>query len=405
MNIQFNKSSHTATYIQNILQQKYIPSCISLTPYLSKELKQINSKPLAELVEKLPYIDKQYFYKGGESKPTQPWEFGARVPNLTFNLVSNQNYYSSEVHEWLGRYLRAYRDYYGVDVMGLYNCFSNRLISRITLPVTTTSGNYVKWWQNGASTDSKTTCFPIQVGSRYKIKISNSLAGPILIQPLFFNGFDLIKCDSSNGARLYLQECTAQIGSEFIYEASLKNLCSLQKKDEDQFKKDCRQLLQSHNCLYLFLQVPTQEDLKVSVIEEAGYINASHKTLLENADCVGKPFSDKLLGYLTGHTITPATDILPNIELVQRIISSKEFESLYGGRLTNYSAGIFDEVMHKFIYQRLLNPEGTNDTINKYMSNGYIPDFTGCVDKDVEQLLWIPLSAEMKGNLLKIIGV
>lgn len=388
MTVQFNKSSNTATYIQNLLYQNYIPSCISMTPFLKAELTE-------DIKQELSYIEGQYFYRGGNT--TQPWDFGTRIPNLTYNLISNQNYYSSEVHEQLGHYLRAYRDYYGVDVMGLYNCFSNRLVSRIVLPVESSSGDSIKWWQNGASTDSKTTCFPIQVGSKYKIKISNSLAGPVLIQPLFFNGFDLIKCNSSSGAKLYLQGCTAQIGSEFTYEASLKNLC--------RSESDYRQLLSSHNCLYLFLQVPTQEELKISAVEEAGYINASHRTLLEKTSCVGNPSSDKLLSYLTGHTITPATNILPNIELVQRIISSKEFESLYGGRLANYSAGIFDEIMHKFIYQRLLNPEGTNATINKYMPDGYVPDFTGCVDRDVEQLLWMPLSATTKSDLLKIIGV
>lgn len=394
MTVQFNKSSNTAIYIQNILHQKYIPSCISMTPFLKENLSSLSLSG-----EDLSYIEGQYFYRKGSI--TQAWEFGTRVPNLTGNLVSSQNYYSSEVHEQLGRYLRAYRDYYGVDVMGLYNCFSNRLVPRIVLPITPASSDSVRQWQNGVSTDSKTTCFPIQVGSKYKIKISNSLAGPVLIQPLFFNGFDLVNCSKDkkffSPNKKFLQGCTVQIGSEFTYEASLENLCP----SEENYK----QLLQSHNHLYLFIQVPTQEDLKISAIEEAGYINASHKTLLENADCVGKPFSDKLLGYLTGHTITPATDILPNIELIQRILCSEEFKTLYGSKLSSYSAGIFDQVMHRFIYQRLLNPEGTNATINKYMPDGYIPDFTGCVDKDVEQLLWMPLSAEMKSNFLKIVGV
>lgn len=393
MTVQFNKSSNTAIYIQNILHQKYIPSCISMTPFLKENLSSLSLSG-----EDLSYIEGQYFYRKGSI--TQAWEFGTRVPNLTGNLVSSQNYYSSEVHEQLGRYLRAYRDYYGVDVMGLYNCFSNRLVSRIVLPITPASNDSVKQWQSGVSTDSKTTCFPIQVGSKYKIKISNSLAGPVLIQPLFFNGFDLVNCSKDKKFfPSYLQGCTTQIGSEFTYEASLENLCSSREKET------YKQLLQSHSHLYLFIQVPTQEDLKISAIEEAGYINASHRTLLESADCVGKPFSDKLLGYLTGHTITPATDILPNIELIQRILGSEEFRILYGSKLSSYSAGIFDQVMHRFIYQRLLNPEGTNATINKYMPDGYVPDFTGCVDKDVEQLLWMPLSAEMKGNLLKIIGV
>lgn len=397
MSVQFNQTSNTALYIQNILRQNYIPRCVSLTPYLEQELGDafLNSKEPTVLRH-------QQFYRGTKFK--QDWKFGSRVLNLTYNLTSNQNYYSSEVHEQLGWYLRAYRDYYKVDVMGLYNCFSGRLVSKIVLPVTQDNSSFsVKWWRNGTATTSvKTTCFPIQLGSKYIIKVKNSLSGPILSQPLFFNGTDLVHCSSDatdTNEYLWLPEASNWTGSSFIYDASLSSLNPLGNADTT------KQLMNCNKQLYLFIQVPTSEDLCMSVVEEAGYINASHRTLLEDPDTIGQPFSDKLLEYLTGHAITPATEILPNIEMIQRIMNSEEFTATYGRKLGKYSSGIFDESMQRILYQALLNPEGTNSTINKYMTKGYIPDFTGCVDKDVEQLLWAPLKTKTKEDLLKTIGV
>lgn len=401
MSIQFNQTSNTALYLQNILRQNYIPRCVSLTPYLEQELRNVSldsdNKPSPTVLRH------QQFYRGTEFK--QDWKFGSRVLNLTYNLTSNQNYYSSEVHEQLGWYLRAYRDYYKVDVMGLYNCFSGRLVSKIILPVTADDSSFsIKWWRSGtATTTVKTTCFPIQLGSKYIIKVKNSLSGPILSQPLFFNGTDLVHCapELTTGSSLYmwLPGASSWTGNSFVYDASLSGLNPLGAI------QITRQLMNCNKQLYLFIQVPTSEDLCISVVEEAGYINASHRTLLEDPDVIGQPFSDKLLEYLTGHAITPATEILPNIELVQRIMSTQEFQTTYGKRLGKYSPGIFDESMQRLLYQALLNPEGTNATINKYMAGGYIPDFTGCVDKDVEQLLWAPLEVKTKEDLLSIIGV
>lgn len=63
MSVQFNQTSNTALYIQNILRQNYIPRCVSLTPYLEQELGDafLNSKEPTVLRH-------QQFYRGTKFK-------------------------------------------------------------------------------------------------------------------------------------------------------------------------------------------------------------------------------------------------------------------------------------------------------------------------------------------------
>ncbi len=98
-----------------------------------------------------PYPNELYIYKGLVKKhkesnsvsfePDLDENVQAYIPgqdynNLTDNYMSNVNYYSSDVHERLGEYLRFYRDYYNINLMSLYNCFSNRYIDKFSLPIT-----------------------------------------------------------------------------------------------------------------------------------------------------------------------------------------------------------------------------------------------------------------------------
>ena len=53
--------------------------------------------------------------------------------NLTKHLVVNNFNYDSYTHEYLGDYLRFLRDYRGIDLMCLYNCFSNREVNSISI--------------------------------------------------------------------------------------------------------------------------------------------------------------------------------------------------------------------------------------------------------------------------------
>lgn len=63
------------------------------------------------------------------------YEYNMYIPNYTRHLEIKNNIYDSYTHEYLGNYLRFKRDYSGLDLMPLYNCFSNRLCTNCDIKI------------------------------------------------------------------------------------------------------------------------------------------------------------------------------------------------------------------------------------------------------------------------------
>ena len=59
--------------------------------------------------------------------------FGEEYKGLTTCYKSNTNTYDSQTHFWLGEYLRAYKAYYGINLMPFYNCFNEEYLTDVTL--------------------------------------------------------------------------------------------------------------------------------------------------------------------------------------------------------------------------------------------------------------------------------
>lgn len=64
---------------------------------------------------------------------TDPYLYNIFVPNETKNYVIKNNIYDYYTHEYLGEYLRFIRDFHNIDLMPLYNCFSDHICNNIEL--------------------------------------------------------------------------------------------------------------------------------------------------------------------------------------------------------------------------------------------------------------------------------
>lgn len=73
------------------------------------------------------YIDGKWIDVGirDNYKAHKYYNYGDKLLNYTKNLIIKNNVYDSYTHEYLGDYLRFQRDYCGINLMPLYNCFSN----------------------------------------------------------------------------------------------------------------------------------------------------------------------------------------------------------------------------------------------------------------------------------------
>lgn len=61
------------------------------------------------------------------------YAYNLKIRNYTKSLKIQNNVYDSYTHEYLGDYLRFQRDYRNINLMPLYNCFSNTLCPRLNI--------------------------------------------------------------------------------------------------------------------------------------------------------------------------------------------------------------------------------------------------------------------------------
>ena len=130
MRQRFFTSTAQTRLIKNILNNTPIPIYDTVQPgdYIIKGCKYIYNISLIRCI-------KSGLLEGDGEFLTLDYSFywGAPKLNHTETLKDATGFYDSKVHEWLGRYLRAYRDMMGVNLMPFYNCFSGVYTSRFKL--------------------------------------------------------------------------------------------------------------------------------------------------------------------------------------------------------------------------------------------------------------------------------
>lgn len=156
----FNNNHIFTGYLKQLLSSTYIPNC----KVYKKEYAEYCAKNGKEDPRILESFDTQGVYRGASritylknkelltyfwGDPKNPdsnkpyWKRGTKlqyiensfIPGLTRALKSAGDTYDTKTHEYLGEFLRFVRDYYDVNLMSMYNCFSNRIINNIFLKI------------------------------------------------------------------------------------------------------------------------------------------------------------------------------------------------------------------------------------------------------------------------------
>lgn len=392
----FNVNTEEASYISNLLKANYAPTVqifnseMNLGDKVSSSEGSEESLPTpielpAYIPPKETFILDSTLQVNGENALTQfpstssdisyvsPYVFGKYYPNITSNYISNKRYYDTELHEYLGRYLRAYRDYYNVDVMNFYNCFSNRFITNYSLPITFNLDSDLAGIKFSAyDSRYKVIAFPIEWDREYTIKFYDNNISNIGYQAVYFNGSEPLGYVDSNEVTI--------IGSDndpTVFKISIPLDDIPSKEDEETRNRVLSRRLHLKSLLYLFIQFPSIIEGPIVVLEQPTFTRAINNSLLNLAESTDYQvaFSDRLLEYLTRNVICPSDPIKQNIHLIQKVVERiTSTAGSYKYILRDHVPGTFDLDLQKAIYYYFYDKEGTQD-------------FIGFIDKDVEKKL------------------
>ena len=194
---EFYKDTIQSNYIKYILNQEYIPT----VPFTSN---------IIHVTKGNIYIHDGYFVKANisdaveairediKNKPNmydvyftkyEPYVFGKQYKGLTTNYKSNTKGYDSTTHYYLGEYLRAYKAYYGIDLMPFYNCYSNEYIDYLYLNYNVE--NHHIEIKNSQNKKYKLISVPIKFCTKYTIAIQCNTE--VTIAPMFIGKKGLLK--------------------------------------------------------------------------------------------------------------------------------------------------------------------------------------------------------------------
>lgn len=364
-----------------------------------------------------------------------PYVYNKKYANWTKNLVIKNNIYDSYTHEYLGDYLRFQRDYNNLNLMPLYNCFSNRICSTLntkiqfngyTAEFNTLDGRYkiymvpVKFFQNytialsseyaiemfcgsfdhylndGKQEDLEEELLERLIKSTYHCFNSIQFSRPELYTKLN----DFIKdLTEDEVARLSLFEDTLKLfikvpikntSTITILEGDYTNYSNsfLSTSFNSRSNTEIRNNILNKEIVYKNIctcgntnctcQKQNIRKTNHTVINLDGDIEKISKKLITPLQLlrvntgISYPFADRLIEYLIGNNITHIDDIADN---TLRANVACRMASL---AITDVPADSFWNPTAQVLFYNFINKKHNNVLINH--------DVLGYVDKDVENL-------------------
>lgn len=370
------------------------------------------------------YIDGKWVRVGfreiNTNKHIHTYVENIRIANYTKNLQIRNNIYDSYTHEYLGDFLRFQRDYNDIDLMPLYNCFSDRACDSLDLKwpsikidPETNEVTKTKIIFNTNDQKYKIYMLPIKLFKSYTIAIDCET--PIELCCGLYGAYqDTRDKFAAIPAKTYQKITGSKFSAPFLY-TKLADYCN----SDDLSYNMLTELAQNESDFKLFIKVPQNNSSTIVVLEgdyrnwndakvEFKDITAPNGTTVNHALNIttnsvalnfehakdltdvplitplqllsfntGKqhPFADRLIEYLMGNAIVPTDETAQNIKRVQKAfvlgtINNKDY---------NYepeNRGFWDEELRYIAY----------DYINNHITDrSENHDILGYIDKTVEK--------------------
>lgn len=407
----FNNSNLITGFIKEFLQDFYIPTCD-----IWKEGEEQEGKL---------YIKNNYFQRylgNGQWDRVGNYKYGRAYLNTTTNLKIANTQYDLETHYQLGNYLRFIRDYWDLDLMGLYNCFGKEKVTNLVLTLdkdrfSTNDSNYVYYSVpvrlNKDYTIALSSNKPIEfacilydnvlindnvknhetgeqiedlyVSEEMANKSFKKVNSPSFFQPFLFSTKGLLTKDleyscKSRDKKLKLIIKVPQDfkSSVVILEGDFRNCTSTQIgkfKESHTYEDEYGNLLIDSNQNTLRFINNYNLTFEGNTVKQ----NSMRLSLLQVNDNTSYPFADKLVEFLVGNVICQTDTCEENVKRVQNAI----YNSLLGYK------GLWNDGIRNKIMATLYRASTEDAKLKKLMNNTL--DLTFYVDKDIETAL------ELKG--------
>jgi len=350
-----------------------------------------------------------------------PYNFGKPITNFSTTLNIDNIIYDSYTHIYLGKYLRFIRDYKHLDLMSLYNCFSNELVKDLKIP-----------GFDSSDTKYKIYMIPVKLFQNYTIAIDSDL--PVEFICGFYDSKQIITTHDTNiQLQTYFKSNVNKFNSPYLY-SKLNNIAVNLKEIEsnlDNFKLfikipatntssivilegnytsnndftlgAIKELVKYNNSVNNYkidsitgYNLPTETEDGGKVLEpitapiDNPHLNEikliSKLQLLKINSKSNHPFADRLIEYLIDNAITSIDNISNNIKRLQKslkarydkitLVAGEEKHNLKGLKeIQRY--GIWEDKYKNIIYDA---------SVQESMLNNEYFDLLGYGDKDIENI-------------------
>ena len=387
-----------------------------ITGYIKEMLHNFNLPMIPVYTEDtIPYEGRTYIkgldivkYVDGEFVTLAPYNYNLEILNVTKKLQMNSSTYDIYTHEYLGEFLRFIRDFKHLDLMCLYNCFAERMPLRVFF---------------GGPSDRIRLNLPIEVDTDNK-------NFNYYIVPIKFNKIYTIALDSE-----VRYELTSILYGKNFIDATPNKLIKESYRTISGSKftspytystyfSTAKDLWDKESCLCLLIKIPNEVRSSIAILEgnytdsanvvDGTYVNdyfygkgiknsaldyGTKLSLLKVNTRENVPFADRLIEYLLKNVINNIDTIKNNVERVQDIVYTDEFEGYYGIWDNHLRNKIYGKTLDKDITKgssvktgntiEVSNPthSSTETFVQEKRFIDVYDDVLGYVDKDVESLL------------------
>jgi hypothetical protein len=226
------------------------------------------------------------------------YDSGSNIPGLTKVLHSPGISYDTKTHEYLGEYLRFLRDYHDVDLMSMYNCFSDSRCNNLFIRFP-----YENKTVEFSSYDKKYMIYsiPVKLFANYTIAIDCGLGVEIFCGLYGDHLYDPdpkagVNKDKQLGTRTYLKTGRLSFNQPILYnklnvdnwkyDRELKKVTSAEQQETtilDNLTISRWDIINREQDLRMFIKVPVSCKSSIVVLE-GDYRTYNDYTYLPNTD-------------------------------------------------------------------------------------------------------------------------